>query len=588
MTTIQTVTLSQLALSPLNVRQVKPNRIETLAEDIAAHGVIQSLGVYEEEGSYQVFAGGRRLRALQHQQSGVIEDSYAVPVILRTKAEAVELSAAENLGREAMHPADQVRAFAAMRSDGHTASEIAARFGYSTSHVARLLKLGSLSPSLLQAMAKDELSLDAAKALCLTDDHKAQREAFKACGDSAYAIRRYFSEDKLKTSDRLFRFVGAEAYKEAGGTLTTDLFAEEGEGYADHPELVEGLAHAKLDEIAEGLRDEGWHTVRVELDTPNDYYSLRTMFPTERELTEEEDERLAAIEDQLAKAEEAEDEDAWETLDALREDILDAARSFTDDQRQMGGVIVTVNYNGEVSLKHYHAVTPKREGEDEAKQPSLYSAKLESDMHSLRSLALQQAIAANGALALDILLDTLAASLLHGRWHSESPVGIEARPANVRVPDELHDKRLGDTEHSVAERFAALPAEGRFAAIQAMDEGEKMALLAGLVASTLSYSNPAEERFEQYADAAALDMRDLWGVNVPFCNRLTKKQMLTIMESECGPEAVANCKSLKKAEVAEQLANRLPDGWLPEPLELTAARGVSPSSLAAEEQSEVA
>ena len=34
--TIQTITLSQLALSPLNARKVKPSQIETLAEDIAA------------------------------------------------------------------------------------------------------------------------------------------------------------------------------------------------------------------------------------------------------------------------------------------------------------------------------------------------------------------------------------------------------------------------------------------------------------------------------------------------------------------------------------------------------------------------
>jgi ParB family transcriptional regulator, chromosome partitioning protein len=58
-----TVKLSQLRLSPFNVRSGKPVAIEAMAQDIAAHGVIQSLSIYEQVGHYHVFAGGRRLRA---------------------------------------------------------------------------------------------------------------------------------------------------------------------------------------------------------------------------------------------------------------------------------------------------------------------------------------------------------------------------------------------------------------------------------------------------------------------------------------------------------------------------------------------
>lgn len=590
--TIQTVTLSQLALSPLNVRKVKPSQIETLAEDIAAHGIIQSLGVYEEDSKFHVFAGGRRLRALQHlQKAKTIGADYEVPVVIRPKAEAVELSTAENISREAMHVADQVRAFATMREEGHTASEIAARFGYSEGHVARLLKLGSLSPSLLKAMAEDELSLDSAKALCLTDDHKAQREAFKACGDNAWRIRRYFSEDKIATDSRLFLFVGKEEYEAAGGTVTIDLFSEGEGGYADNPELLEGLAHAKLTAIGEQLEGAGWFKVRVELDTPDDYYSLRPMYPTERELTPEEDEQLAQIEAELAKIEEAweELEDAeWEKrypvgseeLDAQREEILEGARSYTDDQKQIGGVIVTVGHNGEPTLKHYFAVTPKQEGEGEGKADSPYSAKLDDDLRSLRTLALQAKVAQNAPLALDILLDTLAATLLHGRWRGGTAVQIEGQVARIEVPQELHDERIGSTAEAVAQAFASLPSASRFEAIQALDNADKMDLLAGLVAMTIS-STGVNSPYEQ---AAGLDMGEVWSVNVPFCDRLTKKQALAIMEEECGADAAANCKSLKKGEVAEQLAERLPVGWLPQAL-----RGPSPSPQTEDEEtSEVA
>ena len=584
--TIQTVALSQLAISPLNVRKVKPSQIETLAEDIAAHGLIQSLGVYEEEGTFHVFAGGRRLRALQHlAKAGTIEATHAVPVMVRSKAEAVELSAAENLQRETMHPADQIRAFGAMHSDGHTQGEIAARFGYPQSHVARLLKLASLSPSLIQAIAKDELSLEAARVLTLTDDQKVQREAFAQCGDSAHALRRYLSEDKMKTSDRLFRLVGREAYEAEGGTITVDLFSEGDEGYADDRGLVEVLASRKLDEVAQGLKGEGWHTVRPCLEMPEDYYSLRSLYPEERDLTPEEDADLAKLEEQLARAEEDQNEDEWERLDNEREAILDSARTFTEDQRQIGGVIVTVDYEGRLSLKHYYAIKPKAEREGEGDTaPALYSAKLVADMAALRTMALQNAVEADGTLALDIVLDTLASRLLHHRYWDGAGT-IEARSAMVSAPEDLHDERLGGVEERIAERFADLPKTERFETIAAMDMSEKMDLLAGLVAMTITEAAPQHP----YTLAAGIDMAEHWQVTVPFCDRLTKSQALAIMEAECGAEAVASCSKLKKGDLSIQLAERLPAGWLPEPMQSQAQRGVSPSSQDQDDQaSEVA
>ena len=577
--TIQTITLSQLALSPLNARKVKPSQIETLAEDIAAHGIIQSLGVYEEEGKFHVFAGGRRYRALKHlQKAKVIGGDYAVPVTVRSKAEALELSTAENMSREAMHPADQVRAFAAMRADGHTQGEIAARFGYSEGHVGKLLKLGSLAPALLTAMAKNELSLDSAKALCLTDDHAAQRAAFKACGDSSHSIRRYFGEGKVKTSDRLFRFIGREAYEEAGGTITVDLFSEGSEGYADDPELVDLMAREKLAELAAGFEGQGWAIVRAEPETPSDWYSLRPMYPTERDLTEDEDAALAAVEADLERAEEAGDDGEWERLDGEREEILDAARAFTPEQMQGGGVIVTIDYHGDLALKHFHLAQPKnsaaKAGAGEA--PAPYSAKLIEDMGHLRTLALQGKVAADGTLAFDIVIDTLAASLLHGRWSGETGVGIRPELARIPVSGDLHDERLGGVAEALATRFASLPATDRFAAIRSMGAAEKLDLFAGLVASTIASAGQGSA----YAEAAGVDMTEVWRVNVPFCDRLTKKQMLDIMADECGEAAADNCKALKKGDLAVQLADRLPAGWLPEPM-----RGASPAPQTEDEQS---
>ncbi|WP_298337763.1 ParB/RepB/Spo0J family partition protein [uncultured Erythrobacter sp.] len=577
--TINTVKLSQLALSKLNVRNVKPTQIETLAEDIAAHGIIQSLGVYEEDGIYLVFAGGRRFSALTHlEREGTIDGDYEVPIIVRSKAEAVELSAAENLQREDMHTADRIKAFGALHGEGNTQSEIAARFGYSEGHVARLLKLSSLSPSLLQAMAKDELSLESAKELVLASNQKTQREVFAQCGNSPYQIRRMIGEGKVSTTDRLFVFVGREAYEAEGGTITIDLFSQGDEGFADDGGLVETLASRKLDEVAEGLKEQGWHTVRPCLEQPDDYYNLRSIYAEERDLTTEEDEELAKLEDQLEAAEASENEDQWDELDAKRKAILDGAKSWTEDQRQIGGVIVTVSYQGELELRHYQAVKVNdKSGKPET--PPEFAAKLEQEMHSLRSLALQDALAANPDLALTFLLDTLAGKVLHSEFATASAVGVEARIARFAISDDLHHETIGTTAETIADQYAELEREDRFETIAAMSSEDKLALLAKCVAVTATFDACYRGAFESAMQSADVDMSKVWRVTVPFCDRLTKKQMLTIMEEECGAEAVANCKNLKKGDLSTELAERLPQGWLPKPM-----RGVTPSPQADDEE----
>lgn len=203
--------LSQLRLSPLNQRHVKPSAIEAMADDIVAHGLLQNLVAYEEEGLFHVFAGGRRYRALKELvKRKRIKNSDAFPVEVCTKEEAIELSLAENFQREDMHPADSIRAFAALRDTGMDAEEIAARFGQAVSYVYKMLRLSALAPALIDLIAKDQLTLEAARALTLTDDHDQQLKACKAANGHAHTIRRMLTTEKVATTSGAFIFVGRD------------------------------------------------------------------------------------------------------------------------------------------------------------------------------------------------------------------------------------------------------------------------------------------------------------------------------------------------------------------------------------------
>ena len=163
---IITAKLSQLRLSPLNQRRIKPSAIESMADDIHAHGLLQNLVAYEEDGLLWVFAGGRRYRGLKELvKRKKVRNSDLFPVEVRSKEEAIELSLAENFQREDMHPADSIRAFAALRDTGMDAEEIAARFGQAVSFVYKMLRFSALAPVLIDLIAKDQLSLEAARAL---------------------------------------------------------------------------------------------------------------------------------------------------------------------------------------------------------------------------------------------------------------------------------------------------------------------------------------------------------------------------------------------------------------------------------------
>lgn len=145
--------------------------------------------------------------------------------------------------------------------------------GYSSRHVQRCLKLTNLAPSLLDALAKDELTLEQCQALVLEDDQARQvqiRESLKQQYGNmpfpAALIKSRIVEKEIPASSPLFRFVGAEAYQAAGHALRTDLFSMDDEGYADRA-VVESLALARLEEEAKRIQQgEGWAWSEFRLD----------------------------------------------------------------------------------------------------------------------------------------------------------------------------------------------------------------------------------------------------------------------------------------------------------------------------------
>ena len=125
------------------------------------------------------------------------------------------------------------------------------------------LKLANVSPRLMADYRADAVSLDQLMALAGTDDHAAQEAAYY----DAPQWQRHPSHLRERLTEReidayrhpLVRFVGLDAYEQAGGGIRRDLFAEGDAGvYLTDAALLERLAQDKLAGIAAEVKAEGW------------------------------------------------------------------------------------------------------------------------------------------------------------------------------------------------------------------------------------------------------------------------------------------------------------------------------------------
>lgn len=181
------IPVGKLSLSPLNVRMTNADAgIAELAALIRAQGVLQNLTVHEDEKekrkhgtAFAVVAGGRRWRALQLLiKEKHITPAHEVPCMIVSYDRAIEISLAENSGRESMHPADQFEAFRKLIDAGQSVEDVAARFGVTPLVVQRRLKLANVCPEFLALYREGKLTLEHLMAFAVTDDHARQKEAW--------------------------------------------------------------------------------------------------------------------------------------------------------------------------------------------------------------------------------------------------------------------------------------------------------------------------------------------------------------------------------------------------------------------------
>ncbi|MDP5439810.1 ParB N-terminal domain-containing protein [Pseudomonas aeruginosa] len=615
------VPLSRLVLRPTgrNVRKTPRMSIPELAASIQRVGLLQNLIVIPAADGehYEVVAGGRRLAALKLlAKKHRIAKDWQVPCLQVADGTARTASLTENVQREAMHPADQFEAFAALVAEGRPIEDIAADFSVTPLVVQRRLKLANVSPRLMADYRADAVTLDQLMALSITDDHAAQERAFYDAPlwqRSPSALRERLTEREIDAYRHpLVRFVGLDAYEQAGGGVRRDLFAEDDAGvYLSDAALLERLAQDKLAGIAAEVKAEGWAWADA---TPGMTHADLHAFqraprerraPNKREAQriEKLQEKMRAIGEAVDAAMDAEDE---EKADALQEEgealgeqlqaLEEGLRGYGANVKAAAGAIVTIDRNGEVVIhrgllreaeaKALRTLEKLRQGfsdpdaanddegeEDEAPKTAAISDRLAQRLSAHRTAALQIEVARHPQVALAALVHGMVQTLLQGRYYGHDlPLGVR-----LTVQDRLEGMAPDwpDSPAAVALRElqqawgGKLPDDSAelFAALLAMEQGELVKLLAVCVASTVDVVTPratVQQPGAELVQAVGLDMAAWWRPTAEGYFKHVPKAAILQAVGELEPESVNRLAKLKKADIASE-AERLVNGkgWMP-------------------------
>ena len=618
MGTIRDIPLSRLGVAPENVRKVTAGESADaeLRASIVNHGLLQPLIVRpDEDECFAVMAGGRRYMALRSIHDDVPGDPDIPCMVVGTagEAEAMEISLTENVTRARMHPADEVVAFAELQRLGHTPANIAASFGVTERTVLQRLRLGSVDKDILDEYRDGTLSLDTVKAFALTADKDRQRMIWLKAGSmdamNPTMIRKMVTEERVPAFSPLAQFVGQAAYEKAGGTVMTDLFAEDDDGaWFEDPAILRDIARETLDKHVEGVREAGmWKWVSAVVDfNPGEYAGYGRILPTRGELMESEQEEYDTLNERLETIQEEGDDlyregkevpektereaaDIRERLDGLQALRIER-QTWPAGTSERAGCIVTIDAMGRgMGLGGYILPEDRQDGVQtapgatpaggaeglplspaEAQKAALQEEGigkgLANDLRHVRNTMVKAALAKNHDAAFDLFVYQVALRSFGNPGIYPERVALDVRHMHTteRPANRVGDKAFGEWsigEGAFQDVLDSLPLEwmteadpvARFRAFQALGLPAKKALFAAVMAKTLtgqlSFDADALPEYEATASRLKIDFAKVRGVKQWFWSGLNRDMALGLARKALGDKWFARFAKTKKGEL---------------------------------------
>ena len=617
---VRSIPLSMLVPNPENIRRyVSEDGLKELAQSILTQGLLQNLNVRKNaQGRYETKAGNRRLRALRDLvKRGLIAKDYVAPCQVLSSQNDVEVALAENMQREAMHPADEIEAYRVLNDKGRgmTPEMIGDRFGKSHMTVRRRLKLAKVSPKIMQLFREDKATLEQLEALAITDDQAKQEEAFfEAKQDwerSAHQLRARLTSDLVKASDPLAKFVGLSAYRKAGGEMICDLFDGDKGGNYSSRALLMNLAMMKLEDALKSFEAQGWKYLAPMLNFSS--WEHMVLRPLPQPLQPVQAKRRAVLLVRLDLLEEGEG-DLTPKQELQRDKIIDqvetidgAAKAFTPEQKALSGVVAYVSHDGKLAVefgvvqdcdKKAAGQIGKEVASDDVKASEQISIDTEllsnavlEDLTKHQTVALSAHIASQHDFAFRLMVFTLARQN-YCSGNSQGAVDMAVKfssvtqsqqdPDNVLAYEEAHKRR------QAIEAFVPKDEDRLWMWAMTASDARLKEVLAQVVSNGLnvvrqngqSLSQTRRNDLARIVKQTQFNFRAWWQPSTSFFKRVSKSiAVKAVTECKLPQELAAGIEKAKKPEAVKASVEALKaTDWVPacmRPVELVASSTLS-------------
>lgn len=188
----------ETAETELKITEIEPNKyqprrefdkekLQSLAESIKEHGIIQPLVVVKNaSGMYTIVAGERRWRAAK------VAGLKTVPAVIKeyTPEQIAQIALIENLQREDLNPIEEALGYQSLIDEYNMTQEnISHTIGKSRSAVANALRLLALEDEIKKMLEKGELTSGHARAVLSLSDKKSRLVLAKRIIDEGLNVR---------------------------------------------------------------------------------------------------------------------------------------------------------------------------------------------------------------------------------------------------------------------------------------------------------------------------------------------------------------------------------------------------------------
>jgi ParB family chromosome partitioning protein len=160
--------------------------LQSLADSIRAHGIVQPLLVRRRDGGYELIAGERRWRAAK------LAGISRVPVVVKEVPDdnLLEIALIENIQRENLNPIEEAQAYKKLiETVGLTQESLASRVGRDRSYITNYLRLLRLPDDVQQLVKEGRLSTGHARTLLALDHVDLQRRIARQIIDGGLSVR---------------------------------------------------------------------------------------------------------------------------------------------------------------------------------------------------------------------------------------------------------------------------------------------------------------------------------------------------------------------------------------------------------------